>query len=344
MNEPFPSQTPWKCDWQRWYRLGLIAFLLGFSAWAQADENNPAPPVTDLSLELPSLETQAAEETPVPEELPALSPLPPTPEMKNVPPGQPLRPESAEAEEKPAELLPLPDSSKAGNSSESQIGSDSLPAKPDTVKSAASWTMLITPGASSQAGTPPTPKLVTFEIDEKTGAVRGDPQEQVLGYEAAARKIKEMTPAPPQAAEAVPAPQGYFPAELERHPISKDYSQVYNSIPFSRAEYLANPAYRHEATIELMFGEMRPTTIQKNDTPRRIYNLPALDESPRTPYAPYSYGSPFRWTSPWGYPGGYFPGRYPYWTPNSTYRVSPTMYGPLFNYYYRPAGLPRGGM
>jgi len=41
------------------------------------------------------------------------------------------------------------------------------------------------------------------------------------------------------------------------------YQEAYDSIPFSRAEYNANPAYRHEAAMELVFGVQRPTTIVK---------------------------------------------------------------------------------
>lgn len=36
------------------------------------------------------------------------------------------------------------------------------------------------------------------------------------------------------------------------------YRRVYASIPFSRTEYDANPGYRHEATMELLLGQLRP--------------------------------------------------------------------------------------
>ena len=45
------------------------------------------------------------------------------------------------------------------------------------------------------------------------------------------------------------------------------YIQAYNSIPFSRSEYEANPSYRHDAALELMFGQMRPTSIVKQNVP-----------------------------------------------------------------------------
>ena len=39
------------------------------------------------------------------------------------------------------------------------------------------------------------------------------------------------------------------------------YAEVYNSIPFRRSEYLANRSYRHEATIEILLGQIRPKTV-----------------------------------------------------------------------------------
>ena len=39
------------------------------------------------------------------------------------------------------------------------------------------------------------------------------------------------------------------------------YRRVYASIPFSRTEYNANPGYRHEATMELMIGQLRPRYV-----------------------------------------------------------------------------------
>jgi hypothetical protein len=50
------------------------------------------------------------------------------------------------------------------------------------------------------------------------------------------------------------------------------YQEAYDSIPFSRAEYDANPAYRHDAAMELVFGVQRRTTIVK---------LPAGYQQPR---------------------------------------------------------------
>ena len=45
------------------------------------------------------------------------------------------------------------------------------------------------------------------------------------------------------------------------------YREVYSSIPFSRSEYLANRDYRHEATMELLMGQLRPKTVVKFERP-----------------------------------------------------------------------------
>ena len=89
------------------------------------------------------------------------------------------------------------------------------------------------------------------------------------------------------------------------------YADAYRSIPFNRAEYNANPSYRHEAAMELLFGQMRPTTIVKQ--------MPEVkDETPA--YSPYK---PF----------------IPAYGDYSSYRSLPLPY-PLFQNY----NLPNGGV
>lgn len=61
----------------------------------------------------------------------------------------------------------------------------------------------------------------------------------------------------------------------------RSYDDVYRAIPFNHTEYLANPSYRHETTMEILFQQMRPTTMVKNYTPQVIVNdVPS-------PYQPY---------------------------------------------------------
>lgn len=86
-------------------------------------------------------------------------------------------------------------------------------------------------------------------------------------------------------------------------PLNREYEEIYNSIPFRRSEYLANPSYRHDTTVELMFGEMRPTVVHRNDTPQRVQN-PRPDVY--RPYIP-STGELYRLTHPYLYSAPYVP-------------------------------------
>ncbi len=50
---------------------------------------------------------------------------------------------------------------------------------------------------------------------------------------------------------------------------SRSYREIYNSIPFSRAEYDANPGYRHQATMEIMLGQLHPIIVAPPAPPRQ---------------------------------------------------------------------------
>jgi len=72
-------------------------------------------------------------------------------------------------------------------------------------------------------------------------------------------------------------------------PNVNDYQRIYASIPFSRAEFEANPSYRHDATMEILFGKLRPTTIVRGpaSTGSSFYNpikSPPITNSGRTFY------------------------------------------------------------
>lgn len=78
------------------------------------------------------------------------------------------------------------------------------------------------------------------------------------------------------------------------------YTEVYNQIPFSRAEYDANPSYRHDAAIELLLGQIRPVTRQTTNV-----NVTTGGFDPWTNYYRGFWGAPF------GYqPFGYYAPRY----------------------------------
>lgn len=69
----------------------------------------------------------------------------------------------------------------------------------------------------------------------------------------------------------------------------RSYEDAYRSIPYNYTEYVANPGYRHDAAMELLFGALRPTTIHRHYEPEVIINqLPS-------PYHPYLYSHSERW-------------------------------------------------
>jgi len=242
-----------------------------------------------------------------PKVTPEVTPPPmPTPDpLKSVDPGADAAPEN-----KP----PVKEEPPAEPGDEENVAQE--PTRDENVEQ---WTMLITSGPSHVAGTRPQHELVTFDLDPETKRMVGGPDVQPLGHDEAMAAVEQSQKT-----------QG----ESKRSISPAQYQAVYNSIPFSRAEYLANPSYRHEATMEMLFGELRPTVIHKQDKPQRVYNQPQITEPP------VPHPIPFNWYSPaYGYgPASYFGWRYPYWTPNSTYRRYPTQYGPLFYRYYRPLG------
>lgn len=92
----------------------------------------------------------------------------------------------------------------------------------------------------------------------------------------------------------------------------RSYRDAYRAIPFSRAEYLANPSYRHDSAMELLFGKMRPTVIHRHVTQLRPVRTVAAF-SPyyyRSPLFDYSRGPYSRYAGLFGYRGGYRPQYY----------------------------------
>ena len=89
------------------------------------------------------------------------------------------------------------------------------------------------------------------------------------------------------------------------------YWCVYRTIPFLRTEYLANPSYRHEATMEFLFGQLRPTVVHKHreaapapvQAAPSYYRLYPFDIFPDEPAGTLQrYWGP---TFPFGYGFGY---------------------------------------
>ena len=112
-----------------------------------------------------------------------------------------------------------------------------------------------------------------------------------------------------------------LPTQVNPH----NYRRIYHSIPFIRSEYEANPSYRHEATMEILFGQLRPQVnvkqparlshVSRAATPaplnalpqfRRFYNTGYYGNGLfRDGYTVLGAGGPFY--RPWGigYPGAY---------------------------------------
>lgn len=123
--------------------------------------------------------------------------------------------------------------------------------------------------------------------------------------------------------------------------LGRSYTDAYRSIPFSRAEYLANPGYRHDAAMEILFGQMRPTTVVKQMPEGAIDTQRELPDVPRI-ITPSEY-----WSYPrFGWP--YFSGAYgaPYFSSAygpSNYSVAP--FAPTYGAAYSAApacGSPTG--
>lgn len=146
------------------------------------------------------------------------------------------------------------------------------------------WKIEIVPGPA--IGPSPVPK-----IDQ---AVK-----QAQAAKSEASQGSKLSSAVASASGIVPAgAESALPAGLT----SASYTEVYNSIPFRRSEYLANPNYRHEATIELLLGQIRPKTVTNVTVPA------ATCCTPKTAiFAP--------WVNPWGAKNFYY--HYSYSRPTS---------------------------
>jgi len=83
------------------------------------------------------------------------------------------------------------------------------------------------------------------------------------------------------------------------------YHSIYRSIPFSRAEYNANPSYRHDSTMEILTGNPRHRTILHHST------LPVRQRRRQVGVVPYRYNNPFRGLNYYFY--------FPYWNSREFY-------------------------
>ncbi|HQZ69253.1 MAG TPA: hypothetical protein PLY87_29400 [Planctomycetaceae bacterium] len=80
------------------------------------------------------------------------------------------------------------------------------------------------------------------------------------------------------------------------------YTRIYNSIPFNRTEYEANPNYRHDSAMEILTGHARHQTIVQHNFEHKqpVKRIPAPNRPSRilmpfnSPFSylrgPYSFG------------------------------------------------------
>jgi hypothetical protein len=119
-------------------------------------------------------------------------------------------------------------------------------------------------------------------------------------YEPGTKSAPQANPSAPTATHAPPAdglriiPGSAHAAGPMRRP---SYTEVYRSVPFSRAEYVAHPSYRSEATLGLMLNQMPYPATGEPNVPQYGYVAPyQFDNTYGTPlsYSVY-YGAPYGW-------------------------------------------------
>jgi hypothetical protein len=93
-------------------------------------------------------------------------------------------------------------------------------------------------------------------------------------------------------------------------PRTMSYDEAYAAVPFSRTEYEANPTYRHQAALELMFHTLRPVTTVQNFSPRAFrypdsYQIPySSSDTQHIDVRNFGGGPNYNGQSPFGYPYG----------------------------------------
>jgi hypothetical protein len=153
------------------------------------------------------------------------------------------------------------------------------------------WSIEIRPAARALGNQPPSgPTLVPAAFEEAAPVP-----------ESVANEPKPIGPPP------LAAPQ--FATTVVTPP-RMTYAEAYGAVPFNRAEYEANPGYRHQAAVELMFGVLRPTTMVQQYTPRAsrypdFYQMPyGRSDTQHINVRSFGGGYNFNGQSPFGYPYG----------------------------------------
>lgn len=117
------------------------------------------------------------------------------------------------------------------------------------------------------------------------------PDESMEIIPAAKLRATEDVPMVMFNAEGSPVPSGISESE---------YRRVYDSIPFSRSEYKANPNYRHDSAMEILTGNARHQTIIQHNFEHKqpVQRIPAPARPSRV-LVPFSGFSNVWGASPW---------------------------------------------
>ena len=162
--------------------------------------------------------------------------------------------------------------------------------------------------AEDEPAAPAAPAVESSESDGSSAdaewnvLIRPAPRSAVVAVQAGqpGPELKDGNPnrpAPPAAAESEASPPAYLPMAFGPR---MTYWEAYNSVPFLRSEYEANPGYRHDAAMEIMFGAMRPTTVVKQNVPYASRYPDFLGHpQPVVPTYPYYLHHPRPWYRHW---------------------------------------------
>lgn len=146
------------------------------------------------------------------------------------------------------------------------------------------WKITIQPGVRTEASIiPPAPAAVSpIRLVSQTDSVPPAPAQP---------ELVDAVPgsAPTAGTASAPNSEAAASRSVDSLALVRLYPQVYNAIPFSRAEYQANPSYRHDATMEFLFGQMRSTVIQRGTTV--VNHRDPAGYAPSPVYSPYGFNS-----------------------------------------------------
>ncbi len=165
----------------------------------------------------------------------------------------------------------------------------------------ANWVIEIRPASKRSADpqSPVGPALVPVGHEEEAPAPESKSEPKAATPSSEPQPIGP--PPPPGMTDSMPRPAG---------PARMTYQEAYAAVPFSRTEYEANPTYRHQAALELMFGVLRPMTLVQQYTPRAsrypdFYQIPyGRSDTQHINIRSFGSGYNFNGQSPFGYPYG----------------------------------------